>query len=140
MTNKIEEFDLHDRIKIIASGKLVTPDKVAWALCMGADFVVTGRGFLLSLGCIQTMKCSEGRCPQGITTNNPRYMKALDPTLKKVRVAEYAKSVIHDVEMIAHSCGLKDPSEFRRRHAQIVTGIGKSKTLEQEFPRVKRQK
>ena len=140
LTNKIEEFDLHDRIKIIASGKLVTPDKVALALCMGADFVVTGRGFLLSLGCIQTMKCSEGRCPQGITTNNPRYMKALDPTLKKVRVAEYAKSVIHDVEMIAHSCGLKDPSEFRRRHAQIVTGIGKSKTLEQEFPRVKRQK
>ena len=140
LTNKIEEFNLKDRIKIGASGKLVTPDKVAWALCMGADFVVTGRGFLLSMGCIQTMKCSEGKCPEGITTNNPRYMNALDPTLKCVRVAEYAKNVIHDVEMIAHSCGLEDSSGFTRKHAQIVTGMGKSRTLEQEFPRIKRQK
>ncbi len=140
LTNKVDEFDLRDRIKIIASGKLVTPDKVAWALCMGADFVVTGRGFLLSMGCIQTMKCSEGKCPEGITTNNRRYMNALDPSLKSVRVAEYAENVIHDVEMIAHSCGLKDPSEFKRKHAQIVTGLGKSRTLEQEFPRTKRSK
>lgn len=140
VTNRIEEYGLKKHIKVIASGKLVTPDKVAWALCMGADFVVTGRGFLLSMGCIQTMKCGEGKCPEGITTNDPRYMKALDPTLKKVRVAEYAANVIHDVETIAHSCGLTDPSEFQRKHAQIVKGVGKSVTLEKEFPMIKRQK
>lgn len=138
LVNKVEEYGLRERIKIIASGKLVTPDKVAYALCLGADFVVTGRGFLLSMGCIQAMKCASGRCPQGITTNDPRYMKALDPALKKVRVANYAKNIIHDVETIAHSCGLKDPSEFKRKHARIVTGIGKSKSLSEEFPWAKR--
>ena len=48
---------LVDRIRIIASGKLITPDKIAWALCMGADFISSARGFMFALGCIQAMKC-----------------------------------------------------------------------------------
>jgi len=55
-----ERHGLKERIRIIASGKLVTPDKVAWALCMGADFVSSARGFMFSLGCIQAMKCGSG--------------------------------------------------------------------------------
>ena len=39
-----ERHGLKDRIRIIASAKLITPDKVAWALCMGADFVSSARG------------------------------------------------------------------------------------------------
>lgn len=140
LSNKLEEHKLRDRIKIVASGKLVMPDSVAWALCMGADFVVTGRGFSLSLGCIQAMKCASGKCPKGITTNDPKYTKALDPTLKSVRVSEYALNVIHEVETMAHSCGLKDPGEFERKHARIVTGFGKSKSLAEEFKPVVHQK
>ncbi len=140
VTNKLEQYKLKDRIRVIASGKLVTPDKVAWALCLGADFVVTGRGFLLSLGCIQTMKCALGKCPKGITTTDPKFTKALDPRKKSVRVANYAKTMVHEVEIIAHSCGIKDPSEFTRRHARIITGIGKSKSLAREFPPIKHQK
>jgi len=108
-------------------------------MCIGADFVVTGRGFMMSLGCIQAMKCASGKCPKGITTNDPRYMNALDPTRKSSRAAKYAKNVIHDVETIAHSCGLTDPSGFTRSHARIVTGIGRSKSLAQEFPYTKRR-
>ena len=67
-----EEHGLKERIRIIASGKLVTPDKVAWALCMGADFVSSARGFMFSLGCIQAMKCGTGQCPTGVTAVDPR--------------------------------------------------------------------
>lgn len=137
--DKLTEYEIRDRIKVIASAKLVTPDKVAWAMCIGADFVVSGRGFMMSLGCIQAMKCASGKCPKGITTNNPRYMNALDPTRKSSRAARYAENVIHDVEMIAHSCGLTDPSGFTRDHALIVTGIGRSKSLRKEFPYTKRR-
>lgn len=140
VTNKLEEHGLRDRIKVIASGKLVTPDKVAWALCIGADFVVTGRGFMLSMGCIQAMKCASSKCPKGIATNDPKLMKALNPQRKSVRVANYARTVVHEVETIAHSCGLKDPSEFTRKHARIITGLGKSKSLAKEFPHVRHQK
>ncbi len=119
------EHGLEDRIRIIASAKLITPDKVAWALCMGADFVSSARGFMFSLGCIQAMKCGSGRCPTGVTSSVPRLISGLDPTDKAVRVARYARHVLEEVEIIAHSCGLTDPTGFRPGHVtEIERGVG----------------
>ena len=115
---------LADRIRIIASGKLITPDKIAWALCMGADFVSSARGFMFALGCIQAMKCGSGSCPTGVTAVDPKLIRGLDPTDKAERVARYAARVREDVEIIAHSCGLPNPSAFAPRHVtQIERGV-----------------
>jgi glutamate synthase domain-containing protein 2 len=111
---------LAGRIRIVASGKLVTPDKVAWALCMGADFVSSARGFMFALGCIQAMKCGSGHCPTGVTSADPRLIRGLDPTDKAVRVMHYAQRVRDEVEVIAHACGLSSAAGFRPEH---VTGI-----------------
>ncbi len=120
-----ERHGLEDRIRIVASGKLITPDKVAWALCMGADFVSSARGFMFSLGCIQAMKCGTGKCPTGVTSSEPRLIAGLDPTDKAARVARYAERMRDEVEMIAHSCGLTDASGFLPRHVtEIERGVG----------------
>ncbi len=111
---------LQDRICILASGKLITPDKVAWALCMGADFVVSARGFMFSLGCIQAMKCGSGKCPTGVTAVDPKMIAGLDPTDKAVRVARYAGRVLEEVEIIAHSCGIADASGFTPEHVTHI--------------------
>jgi glutamate synthase domain-containing protein 2 len=119
------EHGLKDRIRILAAGKLVTPDKVAWALCMGADFVSSARGFMFSLGCIQAMKCGSGHCPTGVTAVDPKLIAGLDPTDKAVRVGNYARRMQDEVEMIAHSCGLTDPSGFLPKHVtEIERGVG----------------
>ncbi|HET6609038.1 MAG TPA: FMN-binding glutamate synthase family protein [Rhodopila sp.] len=119
------QHELEDRIRIIASAKLITPDKVAWALCMGADFVSSARGFMFSLGCIQAMKCGSGRCPTGVTSAVPRLINGLDPNDKAVRVANYARHVHEEVEIIAHACGLTDPTGFRPSHVtEIERGVG----------------
>ena len=116
---------LADRIRVIASGKLITPDKVAWALCMGADFISSARGFMFSLGCIQALKCGSGNCPTGVTAVDPRLIRGLDPTDKAERVARYAARVREDVEIIAHSCGLANASLFGPQHVtQIERGVG----------------
>jgi glutamate synthase domain-containing protein 2 len=116
---------LADRIRLVASGKLITPDKVAWALSMGADFVVSARGFMFSLGCIQAMKCGSGQCPTGVTAVEPKLIAGLDPTDKAVRVKRYAERVIDEVGIIAHACGLSDPSGFNPSHVtQIERGVG----------------
>jgi glutamate synthase domain-containing protein 2 len=116
---------LADRIRIIASGKLVTPDKVAWALCMGADFVSSARGFMFSLGCIQAMKCGTGKCPTGVAAVDPKLIAGLDPTDKAERVRRYAERVREDVEIIAHSCGLPNARHFAPHHVtQIERGVG----------------
>jgi glutamate synthase domain-containing protein 2 len=118
------EHGLQQRIRILAAGKLVTPDKVAWALCMGADFVSSARGFMFALGCIQAMKCGTGRCPTGVTSVDPKLIRGLDPADKAVRVARYAQRMREEVEIIAHSCGLTDPSCFAPKHVtEIERGV-----------------
>ena len=120
-----QRHGLQNRVRIVASGKLITPDKVAWALCMGADFVSSARGFMFSLGCIQAMKCGTGRCPTGVTAAQERLIAGLDPADKAVRVARYAKQMREEVEIIAHSCGLTDPTGFLPKHVtEIERGVG----------------
>jgi glutamate synthase domain-containing protein 2 len=120
-----DEHGLRKRIRLVAAGKLVTPDKVAWALCMGADFVSSARGFMFALGCIQAMKCGSGHCPTGVTAVDPKLIAGLDPTDKAVRVSNYARRMIEEVEIIAHSCGLTDASGFRPKHVtETERGVG----------------
>jgi glutamate synthase domain-containing protein 2 len=121
---------LNKRIRLVASGKLVTPSGVAWALCAGADFVVSARGFMFSLGCIQALKCNKNTCPTGITTHNPRFQRGLDPTDKAVKVANYCKNMVHEVEVMAHSCGVSEPRRLRRYHVRIVQADGSSVPLD----------
>ncbi|OYV32539.1 MAG: hypothetical protein B7Z81_12615 [Acidocella sp. 20-61-6] len=119
------EHGLKERIRILAAGKLVTPDKVAWALCMGADFVSSARGFMFALGCIQAMKCGSGNCPTGVTAVNPKLIAGLNSMDKGVRVANYALRMQDEVAIIAHSCGLTDPSGFLPRHVtESERGVG----------------
>ena len=119
-----------DRIKIIASGKLVTPAEVAWAYCAGADVVNTGRGFMFSIGCIQALRCHTNNCPTGVTTHKKSLQGGLDPKLKSVRAANYVEKMRKDVAMIAHSCGAPHARALRPHHVRIVQGDGTSVPLD----------
>jgi glutamate synthase domain-containing protein 2 len=134
VVNKLIEHGLRDRIKIFASGKLVTPADVAWALCLGADFCVTARGFMFALGCIQALQCNKNTCPTGITTHDKKLHAGLVVSEKAERVANYARNMVYEVGVIAHSCGVKEPREFRRFHARIVCQNGLSVPLDELHP------
>ena len=126
--------DLKRRIRVIASGKLLNPSDVVWALCMGADFIATARGFMLSLGCIQALQCNKNTCPTGITTHDKKLHRGLVPEDKARRVAWYHDNLIHDVKLIAHSCGVKEPRYLTRQHARQVVANGKSVSLDKLYP------
>ena len=126
MVDMRDRHGLKERIRIVASGKLVNPSDVAWALCAGADFVTSARGFMFSLGCIQALKCNRNTCPTGITTHAPHLQAGLVVEDKFEKVANYAKSVIKEVETIAHSVGVAEPRLMRRRHVRIVQADGTS--------------
>lgn len=127
-------FGLTQRIRLIASGKLVNPGDVAWALAAGADFVTSARGFMFSLGCIQAMKCNRNTCPTGITTHDPRFQKGLVAEDKFEKVARYARGIIHELETIAHSVGVPEPRQIRRSHVRLVGGDGRSRPMNEIFP------
>ncbi len=132
--DKLNTHGLRDRIKVIASGKLITPVEVAWAFCVGTDFITSARGFMFSLGCIQALQCNRDTCPTGITTHNPRLQKGLVPSNKAERVRHYASNMRKGVSIIVHSCGVTEPRQLKRHHARMVTGSGRSLPLDEIFP------
>ncbi len=132
--DKLNEYGLRERIRVITSGKLVTPADIAWALCMGADFTVSARGFMFALGCIQALQCNKNTCPTGITTHNKRLQAGLVPEDKAVRVYTYAKRMTKEVGVIAHSCGVNEPRELKRLHARVVGENGLSVGLDELHP------
>jgi glutamate synthase domain-containing protein 2 len=134
VVNLRDEFGFSDRIRIIASGKLVNPGDVAWALAAGADFITSARGFMFSLGCIQALKCNKNTCPTGITTHDPRFQKGLVVESKYRRVEGYARTIIKEVETIAHSVGVSEPRLLRRRHVRIVQSDGRSMPMNKIYP------
>jgi glutamate synthase domain-containing protein 2 len=136
LIDTLNRHGLRDRIRVIASGKLITPADVAWALCVGTDYVVTARGFMFALGCIQALQCNKNTCPTGITTHNPHLQKGLDPDDKAVRVMHYQQNLTHEVGVIAHSCGVHEPRQLQRFHARMVLENGKSIPLNELYPDV----
>ena len=128
------ESGLKQRIRVVASGKLVTSARAAWALCVGADFINTARGFMFSLGCIQALRCQTNTCPTGITTHSTRLQRALVVEEKYLRVANYANNMNREIDMIAHSCGVRHARELRREHVRIVQANCQSIALNMIYP------
>lgn len=135
VSNLRDSVGLYDRIRLVASGKLVNPGGIAWAMAASADFVVSARGFMFALGYIQALKCNKNTCPTGITTHDLRFQKGLVVEDKFRKAARYAKGVVHEVEIIAHSVGVFEPRLMRRRHVRIVQPDGTSVPTNELFPR-----
>ncbi len=128
------ETGLKGRVRVVASGKLVTSARAAWALCVGADFINTARGFMFALGCIQALRCHQNTCPTGVTTHNKRLQRALVVEEKYLRVASYANNMNREIDMIAHSCGVRHARELKREHVRIVQASGQSVALNMLYP------
>ena len=134
LVDVLSEYGLRERIRIIASGKLVHSAKVAWALCAGADFIVSARGFMFSLGCVQSLQCHKDTCPTGITTHSKYRQRGLVVEDKAARVNQYAHWMNYEVNALAHSCGLGNAREFKREHIRIVQSPGVSWPLDVIHP------
>lgn len=136
LVDKLNEYNLTRRVRVLASGKRITPAEVAWALCAGADAVTNARGFMFALGCIQALQCNKNTCPTGITTHDKSLQRGLVPKDKSRRVANYAKNIVKEVTIIAHSCGVSEPRKLSRKHARVVSNNGLSLALNTLHPDV----
>ena len=86
---------------------------MAWALCVGADVIVSARGFMFALGCIQALQCNRNACPTGITTHKSELQKGLVVADKSERVFRYATMLTKEVGIIAHACGVPEPRRLK---------------------------
>ena len=118
---------LRSRIRVIASGKLGTSARAAWALCAGADFINSARGFMFALGCIQAQTCHSGHCPTGVTTQDPKRQMALVVPDKAQRVRNFHRLTLESLKELLEAAGLRIVAQKRihmtTAQAETVYGV-----------------
>lgn len=130
----LRRHGVRDRVKLIASGKLFSPDRIAVALAMGADLVNIARGFMITVGCIQTLKCHANVCPVGVATTDPDLQKALVIKEKKYRVANYLITMRKGLFRLSAAAGLTSPVQFRPEHILFKDEKGAVQSLREIYP------
>ncbi len=114
--NTLVGLDLRDKIRIGCAGKVVSAFDIARMLALGADWCNAARGFMFALGCIQAQTCHTGSCPTGVTTQDPRRQKALDPATKADRVYHFHQHTLMALKELVQAAGLRHPSEISASH------------------------
>lgn len=127
----LKDYGVRDRVKVIASGKLFTPDRAAVLLGMGADLVNIARAFMMTAGCIMAQRCHTNTCPVGVATTDPKLQKALVINEKKYRVVNFVLSMREELFNLAAAAGLKSPVEFEEKHIAFKDDKARIYSLEE---------
>ncbi|MEO8589483.1 MAG: FMN-binding glutamate synthase family protein [Flavobacteriales bacterium] len=105
-------FKLRTRLRVIASGKVLTAASLLKMLATGADLCNSARGFMFSLGCIQALRCNTNSCPTGVATQDKALMRGLVVTDKSERVYHFHKNTLKGVMELLAACGKSDLTEI----------------------------
>ncbi len=112
----LREHGLRDRVRLIASGKVLTGYDLLRMLALGADLGNAARAFMLSLGCIQALRCDTNTCPTGVATMDPRLYRGLVPASKKARVDRFHEKTVSTALDLSAAAGQADPRGITRDH------------------------
>ena len=114
--NTLVGAGIRDKMKLGASGKMVTASAIATSLALGADWCNSARAFMFSVGCIQAQRCNTNKCPVGVTTQDPKLQRALNVPDKATRVHGFHKNTVHALAEFVAAMGLEHPSELAPHH------------------------
>ena len=114
--NTLVGIGLRERIRIGASGKVITAFDVVRTIAMGADWCNSARGFMFAIGCLQSQTCHSGHCPTGVATQDPKRMRALVVTDKAERVFQYHHNTLAVLKELLAAAGLSHPRELGPEH------------------------
>ncbi|MFZ6843806.1 FMN-binding glutamate synthase family protein [Undibacterium sp. RuTC16W] len=114
--NTLVGTNLRDKVKIGASGKIITAFDIARTIALGADWCNSARGFMFALGCIQSQSCHTGKCPTGVATQDPLRQRALFIPDKAERVAHFHQNTLKALAELIAATGLHHPAELKPYH------------------------
>ncbi len=117
--NTLRGANIRDRIKLGASGKLVSAFDIAKAMSLGADWANSARGFMFALGCIQSQSCHTNRCPVGVATQDAFRARAVNVPDKAQRVANFHANTLDALAEITGAAGLTHPGQFLPHHLML---------------------
>ncbi|MDX6723191.1 MAG: hypothetical protein QOD73_1595, partial [Solirubrobacteraceae bacterium] len=129
---------LAEDVVFIGAGRLGFPDEAIVALALGCDMINVGREAMLSIGCIQAMRCHTGSCPTGVATQSRRLMRGLDPELKSTRAANYLVGLRAEMLSLGRACGARHPALVDGGQIEMVSAGFRSVPFREVFAYKKR--
>src|SRR5579863_134587 len=114
--NALIGINARDRIKLGASGKIISAFDIARVMALGADWCNSARGFMFALGCIQAQSCHTDRCPTGVATQDRTRQRALVVPDKTERVFNFHRATVQSLAELIAAAGLDHPRELRPVH------------------------
>ncbi len=119
----LKDYDIRDKIKISASGKVLTPDDMLIVLALGADFIQIARGFMMSAGCIRARYCSGTtghQCPVGLATQDKSKRQKYFVHKQASKVKNYHKNLLKSLKGLLAIMGLKSVNELKKEQLFFV--------------------
>ncbi|MGN6455133.1 MAG: FMN-binding glutamate synthase family protein, partial [Achromobacter mucicolens] len=132
--NTLVGLNLRDRIKLGCAGKVTSAFDIARLMALGADWCNAARGFMFAIGCIQAQACHTGKCPTGVTTQDPLRQRALVVPDKAQRVANFHKNTLHALAELLAAAGLTHPGQLRPHHIARRISPSEIRLLSALFP------
>ncbi len=114
--NTLVGLNLRDRIRIGASGKIVSAFDIASVIALGADWANSARGFMFAIGCIQSQSCHTNKCPTGVATQDPLRQRALVVPDKAQRVFNFHRNTLGALAEMIAAAGLDHPAQIEAKH------------------------
>ena len=111
---------LSARQELWIGGGLNKSSDFAKALALGADAVFCATSLLIAMGCVYCRLCYLGRCPRGITTQDPELRKNLDIETAAQSVAGFIKNSTEEMKMIAGACGENNIHNLKKEHLRAL--------------------
>jgi glutamate synthase domain-containing protein 2 len=134
--NALIGANLRDRIKLGASGKIITAYDIARACALGADYVLSARGFMFAVGCIQARSCHSNKCPTGVATQSWWRQRALVVKDKAVRVASFHRNTLKALGQVLGAAGLSHTNQIKAMHFHVRQPDGGSKRGDEAYPNI----
>lgn len=116
INNTLVGVGLRSKIKIGASGKIISAFDIASTFALGADWVNSARGFMFAVGCIQAQSCHTNQCPVGVATQDPDRQKAIHVPTKAERVFNFHTNTLKALSEMIAAAGLEHPSDIKAHH------------------------
>jgi glutamate synthase domain-containing protein 2 len=135
--NALVGINARNRIKLGASGKIISAFDIARVMALGADWCNSARGFMFALGCIQSQSCHTDRCPTGVSTQDPARQRALVVPDKAERVYNFQRATIEALAELVAAAGLDHPTQFALAHFSRRVSPSEVKSFIELYPPLK---
>lgn len=104
--------NLRDKLRLVVSGKIVDGFDMLQKIALGADLCNVARPMMFAVGCIQALRCHTGKCPTGVTTQDPKRAKAIDINSKGIQVKNYHFETMKSFLLLVGALGVDHPDKL----------------------------